>query len=129
MEGMRKKHIFTFSTLISLTTPLQHPVNKELKCTVGNSRRWPTTAELLQIGKKDRISFENYYSEYRMLIKRTAWVFFILRKWRNRLDSTQSTDSLILPGQIDRSKAEIYWIRISQGKSFENELKCLQEEE
>ena len=125
MEGMRKKHIFTFSTLASLTTPLQHPVNKE--CTVGNSRHWPTTAELLQIGKNDRISFEKYYSEYRMLIKWTAWVFFVLRKWHNRLNCTKSDTSLILPGQIDRSKAEIYWIRISQGKYFENELKCLQE--
>ena len=45
MEGMRKKHIFTFQTSISLTTPLQHPVNK-LR-TVGNSRLWPATAELL----------------------------------------------------------------------------------
>ena len=125
MEGMKKKHIFTFSTLTSLTTPLQHPVNKE--CTVGNSRHWPTTAELLQIGKKDRISFANYYSEYRMLIKRIAWVFFVLRKWRNCLNCTQSTTPLILPGQIDRSKAEIYWIRISQNDSFENELKCLRE--
>ena len=73
MEGMKKKHIFTFSTLASLTTPVQHPVNKE--CTVGNSRRWPTIAELLQIGKNDRISFAKYYSEYRMLIKRTTWVY------------------------------------------------------
>ena len=41
MEGMRKKHIFTFQTSISLTTPLQHPVNKPR--TVGNSRLWPRT--------------------------------------------------------------------------------------
>ena len=125
MEGMKKKHIFTFSTLTSLTTPLQHPVNKE--CTVGNSRRWPTTAELLQIGKNDRISFAKYYSEYWMLIKRTAWVFFVLRKWRSRLNCTKSETPLILPGQIDRSKAEIYWIKISQKDSFENELKCPRE--
>ena len=50
MEGMKKKHIFTFHTLASLTTPLQHPVNKQ--STVGNSRIWPTTAELLQIEKQ-----------------------------------------------------------------------------
>ena len=35
-EGMKKKHIFTFHTLASLTTPLQHPVNKPR--TVGNSK-------------------------------------------------------------------------------------------
>ena len=125
MEGMKKKHIFTFSTLTSFTTPLQHPVNKE--CPVGNSRHWPTTAELLQIGKNDHISFAKYYSEYRMLIKRTAWVFFVLRKWRNRLNCTKSETPLILPGQIDRSKAEIDWIRISQNDSFANELKSLRE--
>ena len=50
MEGMRKKHIFTFQTSIPLATPMQHPVNKPRM--VGNSRLWPTTAELLQIGKK-----------------------------------------------------------------------------
>ena len=125
MEGMRKKHIFTFQTSISLTTPMQHPVNKPR--TVGNSRLWPTTAELLQIGKKDRISFAKYYSEYRMLIKRTAWVFFVLRKWRSRLSCMKSDTPLILPSQIDRSKAEIYWIKISQHDSFASEIKSLQE--
>ena len=125
MEGMRKKHIFTFQISASLTTPLQHPVNKQR--TVGNSRLWPMTAELLQIGKNDRISFAKYYSEYRMLIKRTAWVYFVLRKWQSRLSCTKSDIPLILPGQIDRSKAESYSIRISQHDSFATEIKCLQE--
>ena len=93
MEGMRKKHVFTFHTLASLTTPLQHPVNKPY--TVGNSRLWPTIAELLQIGKNDRISFAKYYSEYRMLIKRTAWVYFVLRKWHSCLSCTKSDSSYI----------------------------------
>ena len=125
MEGMKKKHIFTFHTLASLTTHLQHPVNKS--CTVGNSRLWLRTAELFQIGKTDQISFANYYLKYRMLIKRTAWVYFVLRKWHNRLSCIKSDTPLILPGQIDRSKAENYWIRIAQDDPFENEIKCLQE--
>ena len=62
-----------------------------------------------------------------MLIKRTAWVFFVLRKWHSRLSCMKSGTPLILPGQIDRSKAEIYWIKISQHDSFTIEIKSLQE--
>ena len=123
MEGMKKKHTFTFHTLASITTPLQHPVNKPR--TIGNSRIWPMTAELLQIGKANRIPFANYYSNYRMLIKRTAWVYFVLRKWHNCLDCAKSDTPLVLPGQIDRFKAESYWIRIAQADSFQNEIRCL----
>ena len=62
-----------------------------------------------------------------MLIKRTARVYFVLRKWQNRLSCTKSDTPLIQPGQIDRSKAENYWIKISQHDSFATEIKCLQE--
>ena len=39
----------------------------------------------------------------------------------------KSDTPLILPGQIDSSKAEIYWIKISQQDSFAMEIKSLQE--
>ena len=55
-------------------------------------------------------------------MKGTAWVYFGLRKWHNRLDCAKSDTRLILPGQTDRSKAESYWIRIPQADSFENEI-------
>ena len=51
----------------------------------------------------------------------------MLRKWQSRLSCMKSDTPLILPGQIDRSKAESYWIKISQHDSFATEIKCLQE--
>ena len=125
MEDMKKKHIFTFHDETSLTTPLTHFLNK-LR-TVGNSRIWPMTAELLQIRNTDRIPLAKYYSNYWMLIKRTAWVYFAIRKWHDCSDCATSDTLLILPSQIDRPKAENYWIRIVQADSFKMEIRCLQE--
>ena len=111
-EGFRKTLIFSFM-ISTLTTPLSHPVNKPKK--IGERKVWPTIKELLGIGKTERIPFENYYSSYKNLLRRTSWIFFFVQKWRSLINHAETeTCQLILPIQIDKQNALEYWIKLKQ---------------
>ena len=69
-EGFKKQHIFSFFINVSLTTPRIHPVNKARK--IGKEEVWPTINELLGIGQTERLPFEEYYSSYSQILKRTS---------------------------------------------------------
>ena len=123
-EGFRKTHIFSFH-IDALTTPLSHPVNKPKK--VGDKKVWPTVGELLGIGKTDRVPFEEYYSSYKMILQRTSWIFFAVRKWRSLLNHNKSeTRQLIQPGQIDKQSALDFWIKITQKSAYSEEITKLE---
>ena len=125
-EGYKKQHIFSFFTNVSLTTPRLHPVNKARK--IGKEEVWPTINKLLGVGQTDRLAFEEYYSSYSQLLKRTSWIFFAIRKWKNFNRSTgeYETTSLILPGEIDRTKSLSYWTRLVQGHAYQEKILHLQ---
>ena len=118
--GFKKQHIFSFFTNVSLTTPHSHPVNKA--CKIGKDEFWPTIYELLGIGQTERLPFEEYYSSYSQLLKLTSWIFLTIRKWKNYNCSTEEpeTSSLILPGEIDRTRPLKYWTRLVQGLAYQD---------
>ena len=91
-EGFKKQHIFSFHTnvtnVLSLTTPRLHPVNKARK--IGQKEVWPTIQELLGIGQTERLPFQEYYSSYSQIIKRTSCIFFAFRKWKNIFNRSTS---------------------------------------
>ena len=123
-KGLKKQHIFSFHVdvhkTISLTKPRFHPVNKARK--VGQEEVWPTLNDLLGIGQTDRLPFEEYYSSYSQLLKRTSWIFFIIRKWKNSSKREPDTSSSIQPGKIDRTKSLLYWTRLVQMQSYREEI-------
>ena len=123
-EGFKKQHIFSFQTdviqNVSLTTPRFHLVNKARK--VGNEEVWPTLDELLGIGQTERIDFEDYYSSYSQLIKRTSWIFFVIRKWKHLSKTEPDPNPSILPGEIDRTRSLHYWTRLVQSRVYQEEI-------
>ena len=129
-EGFKKQHIFSFKTdvtlNVSLTTPRFHPVNKARK--VGNEEVWPTLNELLGIGQTERIDFEDYYSSYPQLIKRTSWIFFVIRKWKHLSKSEPDPNPSILPGKIDRMRSLHYWTSLVQSRVYQDEIMNLRNE-
>ena len=46
----------------------------------------------LALAKQRDLLFEEYYSSYSQLIKRTSWIFFALRKWKNSSKSEPDTE-------------------------------------
>ena len=136
-DGMKKRHLFTYSNVVetvSLTSPILHPVNNPKK--IGEKEIWPTIEELLKPGAATRISFEKYYSNYRDLIRRTAWIFFTFRKWkifkRNNEGNSEARTNLskfdgpVKINQTDLENAKLYWIRFTQRESFLQEILALE---
>ena len=133
-EGMKKRHLFTYNIVVDehpLTTPISHPVNKPKK--IGEKLIWPTLDELLKPGAETRIPLEQYYSNYRELIKRTAWLFFVVCKWkkykRNSEQSDSNTSQIDEPDKLRKTeldKAKLYWVRRVQNEVFTQEIKDLE---
>ena len=131
-EGMRKKHIFTYA--LSVHTPLVHP-SKHHKSSTGEKVTRPLSA-LLRLGDDRKIPFEQYYSLYQEMLRKTAAIFACFRIWRSKLPKQKnilvtknSEDNRFQITRSDHERALQFWIKQSQSTSFGKEVACLQRQD
>ena len=132
-EGLKKKHVLSFNITCELTTPSLHIPNVPRKVKGKKEKIPPTLEEMLFSGTDKRFLLHEFYSDYKTLIKRTAWLYAAIRILKEKIsvkrakerDSADPQEIRPLAVKEDFDKALIYWLKIAQASEFSNEIECL----